>query len=279
MRKKRRKKRQKVKKYPRAAIIIIIIGLIIMMYPVVSNAIAVRQQENVIVGYEKMVLQLDDSNITEEWKKADIYNQNKENYAGVLNLEGDGVMGYIKIPKIDVNIPIYHYVKEQSLKKGVGHLNGTGLPIGGKNNHPVLLGHRGLPNAKLFSRLDEMEIGDYFYLNILDRIMAYEVKQITIVLPEEVHNIKEEWNKDQVTLVTCTPYGVNTHRLLVTGERTDYIEEIEEEQEVNRSDRNIILILLLVIVSGIVIILYPFMTEKTYDYKIKRQKNLYFQRK
>ena len=146
---------------------ILFTGFLVILYPIISNYLAKRQHENVIVGYEQMILKLDDGIISEEWEKAVSYNERREDYADTLNLNGNGVMGYIEIPRIDVRIPIYHYANEDSLKKGVGHLEQTGVPIGGNNNHPVLLGHRGLPSSELFTRLDEMEIGDYFYISVL----------------------------------------------------------------------------------------------------------------
>lgn len=251
-------------------------GFLIFLYPIVSNYLAKRQQENVIVGYEKMILKLDDGMISKEWEKAVSFNEKNEDYAGTLNLNGNGVMGYIEIPKIDARIPIYHYANEDSLKKGVGHLEQTGVPIGGKNNHPVLLGHRGLPSSELFTRLDEIEMGDYFYISVLDQILAYEVKQITIVLPEEVGKIKESPGKDLITLVTCTPYGINTHRLLVTGERTEFMEETYVEQEVEKTNRNKMILYAIIIFTGIMVLLYPYFTDRAYNQKIERQKKFYF---
>jgi len=261
---------------PILAALILITGIIVFLYPVVSNYLAVRQQENVIVGYEESVLNLTDDMIQEEWKKAKEYNRTRENYMGILNNQGNGVMGYIEIPKINVRIPIYHCASEESLKKGVGHLEQTGLPIGGENNHPVLMGHRGLPNAELFTRLDEVEMGDVFIIYVLDQVLIYEVKQITIVLPEEVRNIREEMNKDQVTLITCTPYGVNTHRLLVTGERIENQEILYEEQEVKTTERNKIIFFIIIIFTGLAFVLYPYFTNKAYQQKVERQKKIYF---
>ena len=147
-----------------------------------------------------------------------------DNYEEVLNLNGDGVMGYLEIPRIDVELPIYHGTSEEVLEKGAGHLEATALPIGGKNRHPVISAHRGLPSAELFTRLDEMEIGDWFYLSVLDETLAYEVDKITVIEPEELEFLTPEENRDLLTLLTCTPYGVNTHRLLVRGTRVPYEE-------------------------------------------------------
>lgn len=251
-------------------------GIILFLYPVVSNYLAVRQQENVIVGYEESMLTLTDDTIRREWKKAEEYNRNRENYMDTLNISGNGVMGYIEIPKIDVRIPIYHGTSEESLKKGAGHLEQTGLPIGEINNHPVLMGHRGLPNAELFTRLDEVKMGDVFIIYVMDKVFTYEVKKITIVLPEEVKNIQEEENRDLITLVTCTPYGVNTHRLLVTGERTQNQDISYEEQEVNTTGRNKIIFYIIIIFTGITFFVYPHFTNRVFQQKVDRQQKIYF---
>lgn len=277
MKQKRRKKKKKSSGiFLVFAGMILVTGIMVFLYPVISNYLAKRQQENVIVGYEEMILRLDNGMITKEWEKAVSFNEKHENYMETLNIEGNGVMGYIEIPKINARIPIYHCANEESLKKGVGHLEQTGVPIGGKNNHPVLLGHRGLPGSELFTRLDEMKMGDCFYISVLDQTLAYKVKQITIVLPEEIDKIKESPEKDQITLVTCTPYGINTHRLLVTGERTEFMEETYVKQEVKTTNRNKIIIYIIIIFTGIIVLLYPHFTDRAYNQKTERQKKIYF---
>ena len=150
-----------------------------------------------------------------------------ENYESLLN-SGTGIMGNIEIPKISVNLPIYHGTSEEVLSNGIGHLQGTSLPIGGMNTRSVLTGHRGLPNAKLFTRLDEMEKGDLFYLNIFGKTLAYQVNKIEIIEPEDMESLGIAEGKDLVSLVTCTPYGLNTHRLIVTGERIEYEKQVKE---------------------------------------------------
>lgn len=229
-----------------APLLIFAVGAGIFLYPAVSNLLAERNQQNVIRTYRKSVEQLDEETLQREWDAAVEYNENlagdpvhdpfvmgsgyvlPDNYEEVLNLNGDGVMGYVEIPQIDVDLPIYHGTSEEVLEKGAGHLDVTALPIGGEGNHAVISAHRGLPSAKLFTRLDEMEIGDIFYIHVLTETHAYEVDQINVILPEELSLLKPEKDKDLVTLLTCTPYSVNTHRLLVRGHRVPY-EEKEQE--------------------------------------------------
>ena len=225
-----------------APLLVFAAGAGIFLYPAVSNFLAERAQTNVIRSYQAAVDESNRQKLEEEWQKAEEYNENlagdpvhdpfvmgsgyvlPDNYEDVLNLNGDGVMGYLEIPRIDVELPIYHGTSEEVLEKGAGHLEATALPIGGKNRHPVISAHRGLPSAELFTRLDEMEIGDWFYLSVLDETLAYEVDKITVIEPEELEFLTPEENRDLLTLLTCTPYGVNTHRLLVRGTRVPYEE-------------------------------------------------------
>lgn len=225
-----------------APLLVFAAGAGIFLYPAVSNFLAERAQTNVIRSYQAAVDESNRQKLEEEWQKAEEYNENlagdpvhdpfvmgsgyvlPDNYEEVLNLNGDGVMGYLEIPRIDVELPIYHGTSEEVLEKGAGHLEATALPIGGKNRHPVISAHRGLPSAELFTRLDEMEIGDWFYLSVLDETLAYEVDKITVIEPEELEFLTPEEDRDLLTLLTCTPYGVNTHRLLVRGTRVPYEE-------------------------------------------------------
>ena len=154
-------------------------------------------------------------------------------YESLLNLNGDGMMGYVEIPVIDVKVPIYHYTTEESLQKGAGHLFGSSLPVGGENTHCILSAHRGLPSAKLFTDLNLVEKGDVFYLHVLDRILAYEVDQILTVLPEETESLAIKDGADYVTLITCTPYAVNTHRILVRGHRIS----VENAKEIQKTEQ------------------------------------------
>ena len=270
----RRRKKRRILFF---SLIVQMIGLMIFFYPVVSHYLAKRQQENVIIGHIHKIDQMDQNVMREEWGKAIAYNRKSDTYMSVLNIEGDGVMGYIEIPRIDARIPIYHYATEASLKKGVGHVEESGLPIGKKGNHVLLTGHRGLPNAQLFTRLDEMEMGDLFFIHVLDKTFVYEVNQITIVLPEEVEKQKEEPMRDLITLITCTPYGVNTHRLLVTGERTEYVEVSDEEYEVETSKRNKIILIAIILLTSAALMAYPYVTNRCYERKTEKQKVLFLQ--
>ena len=224
-----------------AAALIFLAGAAIFLYPTVSNYLAKAGQEDAIRAYEQTLEAEDSSFYAEEWKKAREYNDNltgdpvrdpflpgtgyglPQNYMECLNI--DGIMGYIEIPKIDLRLPIYHGTDEETLAKGVGHVESTALPIGGDFTHSVLTGHRGLPSARLFTDLDQLEPGDQFYIHVLDEILAYEVDEINTVLPDELDKLMAIPGRDLVTLITCTPYGVNTHRLLVRGSRIPYVPE------------------------------------------------------
>lgn len=237
------------KKYISTIIIAVIFltGLGFLLYPTVSNLWNQAHQSRAIATYSKQVEKLDDSQNKEMLKAARKYNKSllkksdhwklskkdKKKYESLLDVSGTGIMGYIEVPKIDCSLPIYHGTDEGALQIAIGHLEGSSLPVGGKNTHCVLSGHRGLPSARLFTDLDQMEEGDIFILNVLGRKLAYEVDQIRVVLPEEMSDLEVIEGKDLCTLVTCTPYGINTHRLLVRGHRTKYVEEkVEEQKEV-----------------------------------------------
>ena len=227
-------------------ILIFLVGLGFISYPTVSNLWNQAHQSRAIATYSKQVEKLDDSENKKMLKAARKYNKSllkksdhwklskkdKKKYESLLDVSGTGIMGYIEVPKIDCSLPIYHGTDEGALQIAIGHLEGSFLPVGGKSTHCVLSGHRGLPSARLFTDLDQMEEGDIFILNILGRKLAYEVDQIRVVLPEEMSDLEIEEGKDLCTLVTCTPYGINTHRLLVRGHRTEYVEKkVEEEQK------------------------------------------------
>lgn len=210
------------------------IGLAILLYPSISNFYNQKVQSKAIIDYESILNNIKKDDYTDYFNKADEYNKkllsmkrplltykNIKNYNKILNLNDHGMMGYLTIDKIKVELPIYHGTSADVLNKAVGHLEGTSLPVGGKGTHSVLSAHRGLPSFKLFTDLDKLEIGDTFVINILDRIITYQVDKITIVKPNQVNDLKIDKDGDYVTLLTCTPYGINTHRLLVRGKRIE----------------------------------------------------------
>lgn len=227
------------------AVLLFLTGAAVFLYPTVSNWLAEIHQSGVIQEYEEELADAGEWFYEAEWQNAQEYNDNltgdpvrdpfvpgtgyalPKNYLDCLNT--GGVMGYIEIPKIGVRLPIYHGTSEEVLQKGVGHIESTALPIGGDLTHTILTGHCGLPSATLFTNLDQLKIGDQFYIYVLDRVLAYKVDEINTVLPDELQNLKTIEGRDLVTLVTCTPYGVNTHRLLVRGARIPYVPEDAEE--------------------------------------------------
>ena len=230
------------------AVIVCIAGLGVLLYPTISNWWNLWMQSKLISEYERKVEELDEEEFTEIYEAARIYNEklyqlglsfadidanderlkvNGQGYDQLLNISGNGVMGYVVIDKIDVRLAISHGTQEEVLHDGVGHLEGSSLPVGGVNTHTALFGHRGLPSALLFTNLDQIEIGDYFEVNVLGKVLNYRVDQILVIEPEETDPLEIEEGKDYVTLVTCTPYAVNTHRLLIRGVR------VEEETDSN----------------------------------------------
>lgn len=219
---------------------ILLIGLSLLLYPTLSNYWNSLHQSQAIVDYEAALKEMVQSDYSAIFADAESYNEKLltipyplmnhaqiSNYATVLNISGTGIMGYITIPKLDVEIPIYHGTDESVLQVAVGHLEGTSLPIGGKGNHSVLSAHRGLPRAKLFTDLDKMELGDTFFITVLDRLLTYQVDQILVVEPREVEALYPVEGQDYCTLITCTPYGINSHRLLVRGSRVDNPEQLQ----------------------------------------------------
>ena len=231
-----------------------LVGFGILVYPTVADQWNTYRQSRLISSYEKNIEEMEPEDFTAQWEKAqalngtltknsiygDVFGQDEEEmqdseYWQVLNVGGDGVMGYLSIPKINLKVSIYHGTGDEVLQTGVGHLNGTGLPIGGEGTHSVLAAHRGLPSARLFTDIDQMKKGDKFYLHVLDETLAYQVDQILDMVDKDDMETLEnalqiEEGKDYVTLFTCTPYGVNSHRLLVRGTRVPYTgeEDIEE---------------------------------------------------
>ena len=216
-------------------VLLLLAGVSLLLYPSLSDYWNSMHQTRAIASYAETVSQLDTAQYDEMWKAAQDYNRSlaqretafaltdeqKAAYESLLDVSGLGVMGYIEIPGIDCSLPIYHGTEESVLQVAVGHLEWSSLPVGGEGTHCVLSGHRGLPSAKLFTNLDKLAVGDTFLLRVLDEVLTYEVDQILIVEPEQVDAVGIVPGEDYCTLVTCTPYGINTHRLLVRGHRVE----------------------------------------------------------
>lgn len=221
-------------------ILLFLAGLGIVLYPYVSEYVNAKHASRVVVNYDDTVKEITPEDFSQYFEVAEEYNERlrqnpnpfsedsrTEGYETALNVDGSGMMGYLEIPKISVKLPFYHGTSGAVLNEAVGHLEGSSLPVGGEGTHVVLSAHRGLPSAKLFTDLPELGEGDIFILNVLDRKMTYQVDQILTVLPTELEALEVEDGQDVVTLMTCTPYGINTHRLLVRGHR---IENLPEEE-------------------------------------------------
>ena len=219
-------------------ILFLLLALGVTLYPLISNIVGEKYRSMVESRYDKAVEQLNTMELITEKERAVAYNKTLQggtenafsrealaeaegSYWHLLNVRGDGIMGYIQIPKIGVELPIYHGTAEETLDKGVGHLLGTSLPVGGVGTHSVLTGHSGLAGTRMFSDLDQLKVGDVFYVRVLDETHAYMILDINTVLPEDTSKLEIDPQRESVTLVTCTPFGVNTHRLLVRGERIE----------------------------------------------------------
>lgn len=281
--------------------VLFLIGFGILVYPTVSDQWNTYRQSRLISNYETTVENLTEEDFSNEWQKAIAFDQalvrndlygdvfgeddgelESTEYWNVLNVANDGVMGYLSIPKINVKHAIYHGTGDKVLQTGIGHLNGTKLPIGGESTHSVLAAHRGLPSARLFTDLDQIKKGDMFYVHVLDEILAYQVDQILDMVDKDDHETLEaalqiEEGKDQVTLFTCTPYGVNSHRLLVRGTRVPYNGEEEAETSVAESmlktvQNYYMLYLILGLSITFLIILFMRFLFKAKDKKDKNEK-------
>ncbi|MBP3240494.1 MAG: class C sortase [Oribacterium sp.] len=227
------------------AILLIVAGLLCFLYPTISYIWNGYRDSRLITEYNHSVAEADAEIQADKLESARKYNQKvaakttksiigpedpeDDEYKSLLNFSGNGIMGYIEIPKIAAKLPVYHYSNADVLEKGAGHIYGTSLPIGGTNTHSVLTGHRGLASASMLSDLNRLNTGDEFYIHVGGETLAYRVCQIRTVLPQETDSLTIEEGRDLVTLITCTPYAINSHRLLVTGERTEYVKEGAEE--------------------------------------------------
>lgn len=264
--------------------LVFLVGLCVLLYPSISNFVNSRNQSHAIADYDESFADYTEEDFTSAFETADSYNNSLrdkpeaffdpdiiDGYNDALNVSGTGIMGYIDIDKIDVELPIYHTTDESVLQIGVGHLQGTSLPVGGKGTHCVLSGHRGLPSAKLFSDLDQLEEGDTFTITVLNRLLTYKIDQIKVVLPEETDDLMIDPDKDYCTLITCTPYGVNSHRMLVRGVRT---ENAEAAVEIAVSDVRVVDPSIVACVIAIPIILIIIVVSLFRFYSNKRKQKL-----
>ena len=288
----------KKKTYRILIVIIFLAGLSLLLYPFVANQWNNYRQKQLISEYDSIVSAEDaagEIDYAAELEKARAYNEallpsilpdsfaiaeategEDKAYMDCLNIAGDGIMGIVEIPKIDIKLPIYHTTKEDVLQVAAGHLEGSSLPIGGESTHAVISAHRGLPSASLFTDLDQMKIGDHFLIHVLDNTLCYEVDQILVVEPEDTDALAVEEGEDLVTLLTCTPYGVNTQRLLVRGHRVDYVaDEVAAEQTplsgISLHTNYLLWVIVGILITG-VFILILFIREKRFRKKAAREK-------
>lgn len=257
-----------------------------MLYPSLSNYLNEKNQVGVIDDYREKAARMSQEEIDKEKAAAREYNarladasiNNRVNmetfrsqYWDLLNVNGD-VMAYINIPVCDINLPVRHGDSEEVLQQCAGHLPGSSLPVGGENTHAIITAHRGLPSAKLFTNIDSLKKGDLFFIHVLDETLAYKVDQIKVVLPENTDDLQIVEDEDYVTLITCTPYGINTHRLLVRGERTEYIPQVEELQiaETKKKQTRTMLLYVCGMILAILVILLVYMIKR----KLKKKKGM-----
>ena len=276
-------------------ILIFLAGLSLLLYPYIANEWNTYRQSKLMTTYEEAVESINEEtpiDYTSEFARANAYNESlvpyilpdsfaiaaaseepDEEYMACLNLTGDGMMGYVQIPKIDIKIPIYHTVSTEVLEKAAGHLEGSSLPVGGEDTHAVISAHRGLPSAALFTDLDKLKEGDHFLISVLDEILCYEVDQISVVEPSETEALKVEDGKDLATLLTCTPYGVNSHRLLVRGHRVEYVEEEVMKEDVPLMETSLHTNYLLWVFVGLAITAVFIMVLSVADKKRRKKAN------
>ncbi|MBR2421853.1 MAG: class C sortase [Oscillospiraceae bacterium] len=274
------------------------LALLITLYPIISNYVNEKYASEIHTAYEEIIQQADNSALLEAKKQAIAYNETitpgtageaysqaalmdaSEDYESLLNIAGNGTMGYVEIPKISVNLPIYHGTGNDSLERGVGHLLGSSLPVGGESTHAILTGHSGMATQKMFTDLEQLSVGDVFYLHILDETLAYQVDSIKTVLPYDTSLLGITSGKDYCTLVTCTPYGINTHRLLVRGTRIPYeeaeviVEETAQEEQPRSSwEEKYLLGLFLGVLAVLILFLAAFILMQLRRKYVARRKS------
>lgn len=272
--------------------VLFLLGASILLYPSVSAYLNSQNQAKVVEDYSNQVKQMNDAETEKELQKAREFNENlkrtvvidpfteemnqqlSEEYLKILN-KNNGQIGTLIIPKIQLKLPAYHGTEAKVLKKGVGHIQNTAFPVGGGGTHAVLSAHRGLPEARLFTDLDKLEKGDMFFIQVLDETLAYEVDQIKTVLPEDTGDLQPSEEQDYVTLVTCTPYGVNTHRLLVRGKRVPYDQKVQKTwkdwNQKDTADNRKNKILIAIVVVAAVIFFYYLLIRPVVKYRKEKR--------
>lgn len=272
-------------------LLVLVVAFAVLLYPTVSSYVNEKNGSKVVSNYDAESVRLSNAEKEKMFEDARAYNKEMlsnidlidpfsqgetsidERYESLLNMDGSGMMGYIRIPKIKVEIPIYHGTSESVLQAGVGHFWGTSLPVGGESTHTVLTGHRGLPTKTLFTNMDKLVEGDVFYIKVLDETLAYKVDQILTVLPEETEALSIVPGKDYATLVTCTPYAINTHRLLVRGHRIPYEEAVKIEKNTSTGIELSFTTKVLIVTIGIIFIgLVIAMLYSLYDKRRRKKK-------
>ena len=271
-------------------ILMIILGIGVILYPLISNQLSKINYQEVIDNYDFTVTKQENSyneqliNEAREYNRsltslniADVFqNPNRESsseYLSILNVDNKGMMGYISIPKIDVRIPIYHGTSSDILQKGVGHLEGSSIPVGGASTHAILSAHRGLPSSRLFTDLNQLKVGDTIYIYILDQVLAYQVNQVLVIEPSDTDPLQIVQGEDYVTLVTCTPYAINTHRLLVRGERIEYSVQEEEGITVDKKLSTADIVLYACLLFAILLIIVVIISMIRYKKKKGNRQN------
>ncbi len=269
-------------------VLIFLVGAAVLLYPTVSNLWNEYRNAQLVSQYEQTVSALPDEDRQRLWNDAADYNkvhtqnviadaftadeETSKEYNSLLNFTDSGVMGYIEIPAINVKLPVFHGTGKKALEQGCGHVMGTSLPVGGESSHCVLAAHRGLPSAKLFTDADLLKVGDRFTLTVLDEKLAYEIDQILTVLPEELDALGIEEGCDYVTLVTCTPYGVNTHRLLIRGHRVAYTDEAEDVHTAMERLAGSSLAIKLLIITVVIMLMLSLILIAIFRKKHKKEK-------
>lgn len=257
-----------------------IISLVVFLYPTISNAWNQYLVSGLVKNFDHTLEEIDNSKLEELWQEAELYNKNLHNqdklkelgleYENMLNPLNDGIMGYLNIPKIRVTLPIRHGLSEGTLANAVGHMESTHLPVGGEGTRCVLAGHTGLANARLLSNLDQLREGDVFQLQILNRTLYYQVVELLVVLPEQIEYIHPVPGEELVTLITCTPYGINTHRLLVTGRRMEE-DDVARAESLFGNDASVVDPLLLVPTVVIFLLVLINLIRWAYHFYLKQR--------